>query len=208
MLGIDEHAQALPTVKSAGPCDRAAQLISLYFELDVSFKRFETPWGNGDRDCARCVVGGQDGAEDADDDGIGGAGGQVVAGEDRALVDEGPLSLVGVGEADFDQAGLGIVIDPSDRFTAQESHGQRLPSKRAVGSLITGCPPSDRPVTEPCGGKRLQEGRQALEYIAVFVLAPIQSETRCGGRARTGRQGDPHTAGRLWQALREVITAA
>lgn len=71
MLGIDEHAQALPTVKSAGPCDRAAQLISLYFELDVSFKRFETPWGNGDRDCARCVVGGQDGAEDADDDGIG-----------------------------------------------------------------------------------------------------------------------------------------
>lgn len=67
---------------------------------------------------------GQDAAKDADLDGVAGVGGQAVAGEDGPLVDDCPLLVVvGVGEAGLDEAGLGLVVDPSDRFATQEDHG-------------------------------------------------------------------------------------
>ncbi|WP_327732926.1 hypothetical protein OG749_02675 [Streptomyces nojiriensis] len=42
---------------------------------------------------------------------------KVLTAEPGPLLDEGPLLVVRVGEADLDQAGLEFVIDPSDRFT-------------------------------------------------------------------------------------------
>ncbi|MFJ6785203.1 hypothetical protein [Streptomyces yangpuensis] len=41
---------------------------------------------------------------------------KVLTAEAGPFLDEGPLLVVRVREADLDQAGLGFVIDPSDRF--------------------------------------------------------------------------------------------
>lgn len=96
------------------------QLISPHFELDFPFERFDSPRGDGDLDRVRGAWAAgavQDVAEDSHLDGIAGVGVKVLTAEPGPLLDEGPLLVVRVGEADLDQAGLEFVIDPSDRFT-------------------------------------------------------------------------------------------